>query len=81
MLGIRVCEVPIVKKVVHPCAGATAGYFLRNRALQGSTQQLTYIAGIVALNIFLGASPGSMIDNSGALYASPRLQVSKQNRS
>ncbi|EIE25226.1 rhomboid-domain-containing protein [Coccomyxa subellipsoidea C-169] len=47
--------------------GATAGYFLRNRALQGSTQQLTYIAGIVALNIFLGASPGSMIDNSGHL--------------
>ncbi|CAL8461793.1 g1324 [Coccomyxa elongata] len=47
--------------------GATAGYFLRNRALQGSTQQLTYIAGIVGLNIFLGSSPGSMIDNSGHL--------------
>lgn len=45
--------------------GATAGYFLRNRAVQGSTQQLLYIAGVVALNVWLGSAAGSMIDNSG----------------
>ena len=47
--------------------GASAGYFLRNRALQGSTRQLGNLALIVGLNFFLGSSSGSMIDNSGHL--------------
>jgi hypothetical protein len=48
-------------------AGASAGYFLRNRALQGSTRQLGNLALIVGFNFFLGSSSGSMIDNSGHL--------------
>jgi hypothetical protein len=40
-----------------------AGYFLRNKSLQGSTQQLFNLALIVGLNFLLGSSQGSMIDN------------------
>ena len=40
------------------CAGATAGYFLRNRQLQGAQQQLGRLAVIVGLNFFLGSSQG-----------------------
>ena len=47
--------------------GASAGYFLRNRALQGSTRQLGNLALIVGFNFVLGSGPGSMIDNSGHL--------------
>ena len=49
------------------CAGATAGYFLRNRQLQGARQQLGRLALVVGLNFLLGSSQGSMIDNSGHL--------------
>lgn len=49
------------------CAGASAGYFLRNQALQGSTRQLGNLALIVGFNFVLGFGPGSMIDNSGHL--------------
>ena len=49
------------------CAGASAGYFLRNRALQGSTRQLGNLALIVGFNFVLGSGQGSMIDNSGHL--------------
>lgn len=48
-------------------AGASAGYFLRNRGLQNSTRQLGNLALVVGFNFFLGSSPGSMIDNSGHL--------------
>lgn len=47
-----------------------AGYFLRNKALQGSTQQLSNLALIVGLNFLLGSSQGSMIDNR---YSSMQL--------
>ena len=47
-------------------AGATAAYFLRNREVQGSSRQLLNIGGVVALNLWLGSSAGSMIDNAGA---------------
>ena len=47
-------------------AGALGGYFLRNPRLQGSGRQALYIAAVAAFNIALGASQGSMIDNSGA---------------
>lgn len=47
-------------------AGATAAYFLRNRAVQGSSRQLLNIGGVVALNLWLGSSAGSMIDNAGS---------------
>ena len=50
----------------HSRAGALAGYFLRNPQLQGSGRQALYIAAVAAFNIALGASQGSMIDNSGA---------------
>ena len=47
-------------------AGALGGYFLRNPQLQGSGRQVAYIAAVAAFNVALGASQGSMIDNSGA---------------
>ncbi|KAK9846361.1 hypothetical protein WJX81_002390 [Elliptochloris bilobata] len=47
--------------------GALGGYFLRNPKLQGSGRQALYIAGVAALNIALGATQGSLIDNSGHL--------------
>ena len=47
-----------------------AGYFLRNKALQGSTQQIFNLALIVGLNFLLGSSQGSMIDNR---YSSMQL--------
>ena len=56
-----------VCKVCSACAGATAGYFLRNRQLQGARQQLGRLALVVGLNFLLGSSQGSMIDNSGHL--------------
>ncbi len=52
---------------LYLCTGASAGYFLRNRALQGSTRQLFNLALIVGFNFILGSSPGTMIDNSGHL--------------
>ena len=59
-------ERSLIRKLFE-LAGASAGYFLRNRALQGSTRQLGNLALIVGFNFFLGSSSGSMIDNSGHL--------------
>lgn len=56
-----------MRKLCSACAGATAGYFLRNRQLQGARQQLGRLALVVGLNFLLGSSQGSMIDNSGHL--------------
>jgi hypothetical protein len=47
------------------CIGATAAYFLRNRAVQGSARQLANIGLIVGANLWLGSAQGSMIDNAG----------------
>lgn len=56
-------------------AGALGGYFLRNPQLQGSGRQALYIAAVAAFNIALGASQGSMIDNSGAGMSCAALLV------
>ena len=46
-----------MRKLCSACAGATAGYFLRNRQLQGARQQLGRLALVVGLNFLLG-EPG-----------------------
>lgn len=45
--------------------GALAGYLWKNRKLQRSTEQLTYIAGIVLINLAIGLSEDTPIDNTG----------------
>lgn len=49
-------------------AGALGGYFLRNPRLQGAGRQALYIVGVAGFNVALGASQGSLIDNSGSLH-------------
>lgn len=42
-----------------------AAYFLRNRGLQNSGQQLLFIGLLLGVNLALGAGEDSMIDNIG----------------
>ena len=49
-------------------AGALGGYFLRNPRLQGAGRQALYIVGVAGFNVALGASQGSLIDNSGSRH-------------
>ena len=54
------------RKAVPGHAGALGGYFLRNPRLQGAGRQALYIVGVAGFNVALGASQGSLIDNSGS---------------
>lgn len=45
--------------------GAIAAYFFRNPDLERSRMQLVFLLGLLTFNIALGATEGSLVDNSG----------------